>query len=582
MMKIGIIGNGYFGKKIYNTLIDKYNIVFFTGRDMDITYDVDWVVIATPIDSHYDLCKEFILKGVNVFVEKPMTLSYTDSEKLIQLAEDNNVRIYIDDVFRFTQGYWDLIQQPRISNEPLYFNWNKYGSFGDTIFNALTYHDIYIALSMGYALSGDIEFEYNRVNQKSFTIGKVHFAYDRTNNQKVKTASINGYTIDFRTNLNPLDIMFHNVFNNNVDFDTNNSLALQSQKVLDRLNKLKPKVAVVGAGIFGITSALKLSENLDVTLFEKNDDILQNASSINQYRLHRGYHYPRSIETALTSKEGTKSFSKFFDGVEIFDTEQYYAIAAMGSKVSPSEYESFMKKCGLHYKETESDLVTSNATALYEVDEGLFDPISLYMKCNEHLTHSNVDLRLKTPYSIDFNKDYDYVINCTYSNLNQIFGGDTEYQFEVCEKPVVRLQSKYKGKGIVVMDGPFTCIDPYSNTDYHVVGNVVHAIHSTNVGRYPAISGELNKLLNKGVIKNPSVTKFPLFKESLRHFCGIDEVEHIGSMFTVRTVLPNRDFDDARPSIVKKESIGKYSVFSGKISTSIDTANELNQYIMKQ
>jgi len=193
-----------------------------------------------------------------------------------------------------------------------------------------------------------------------------------------------------------------------------------------------------------------------------------------------------------------------------------------------------------------------------------------------------VDLRLKTPYSIDFNKDYDYVINCTYSNLNQIFGGNTKYQFEVCEKPVVRLPSKYKGKGIVVMDGPFTCIDPYSNTDYHVVGNVVHAIHSTNVGMYPAISGELNKLLNKGVVKNPSVTKFPLFKESLKQFFGIDEVEHIGSMYTVRTVLVNRDFDDARPSIVKKESIGKYSVFSGKISTSIDTANELNQYILKE
>jgi hypothetical protein len=579
-MKIGIIGNGYFGEKIHNVLDGKYDIIFFTGRDMDITYDIDWVVIATSIDSHYDLCKEFILKGVNVFVEKPMTLSYTDSEKLIKLAEDNNVRIYIDDVFRFTQGYWNLIQQPHTSNEPLYFNWDKYGSFNDTIHNALTYHDIYMALSMGYDLSGDIEFEHNRVNQKSFTIGKVHFAYDRTSNKKVKTAAINGYTIDFKTNLNPLDTMFNNVFNNNVDFHANNSLALESQKVLDRLNKLKPKVAVVGAGIFGITSALKLSENLDVTLFEKNDDILQNASSINQYRLHRGYHYPRSIETALTSKEGTKTFSKFFDGVEIFDTEQYYAIASMGSKVSPSEYELFMKKCGLHYKETKSDLVTTNVAALYEVDEGLFDPYKMYRSCKQRLANSDVDLRLGTPYNDDWN--FDYVINCTYSNLNQVFGGDTKYQFEVCEKPVVRLPSKYKGKGIVVLDGPFTCIDPYSDTDYHVVGNVVHAIHSTNVGKYPVVSDELSKLLNKSVVKNPSVTKFPLFKESLKHFFGIDEVEHIGSMYTIRTVLPNRDFDDARPSVVEKEKCGKYSVFSGKISTALDTANELNQYIMKQ
>ena len=52
-------------------------------------------------------------------------------------------------------------------------------------------------------------------------------------------------------------------------------------------------------------------------------------------------------------------------------------------------------------------------------------------------------------------------------------------------------------------------------------------------------------------------------------------------MYTIRTVLKDRDFDDARPSIVEKESASKYSVFSGKISTAVDTADELNQYIMK-
>ena len=38
--------------------------------------------------------------------------------------------------------------------------------------------------------TGDIDFETNRVNQKSFRIGKVHFTYDRTNQKKEKTALI--------------------------------------------------------------------------------------------------------------------------------------------------------------------------------------------------------------------------------------------------------------------------------------------------------------------------------------------------------------------------------------------------------
>lgn len=579
MMRIGIVGKGYFGKKIHNTLKDKYDIRFFTGKDMDITYEIDWVIIATSTSSHYDLCKQFIDNGVNVFVEKPMTLSYNDSNELIKLAKTKGVKIYIDDVFLYTP----IIHQIPKTLEPIEFEWKKYGSFNDTIYNALTYHDIYIALHLGYDLSSTkVQFDYNRVNEKKFTIGDVTFTYDRTNSKKEKVVHCGGFMYDFKTNLNPLETMFYNVFDGSADFDRNHKLTLETHKVLDVLKVLKPKVAVVGAGIFGITSALTLSENLDVTLFEKNDDILQNASSINQYRLHRGYHYPRSIETALTSKEGTNTFTDVFNECEMKDRkrQQFYAISSMGSKVSPDEYINFMDKCDLYYRVVENDLVTSNVAELYEVFEHLFDPSKLYDSCKRYLDNSDVDLRLKTPYNNDWN--YDYVVNCTYSNLNEVFNGNDIYQFEVCEKPVVKLPSKYKNKGIVVLDGPFTCIDPYSDTDYHVIGNVVHAIHSTNVGRYPAISGELNKLLNKGVIKNPSVTKFPLFKESLKHFFGIDEVEHIGSMYTVRTVLPNRDFDDARPSIVKKESVGKYSVFSGKISTAVDTSNELNQYIMKQ
>ena len=57
------------------------------------------------------------------------------------------------------------------------------------------------------------------------------------------------------------------------------------------------KIAVVGAGIFGVTIALKLDKFHDVTLYESSRDIMTAASRTNQLRLHRGYHYPRSPET---------------------------------------------------------------------------------------------------------------------------------------------------------------------------------------------------------------------------------------------------------------------------------------------
>ena len=72
------------------------------------------------------------------------------------------------------------------------------------------------------------------------------------------------------------------------------------------------KIAVIGGGIFGVTTAIRLAKNHHVDLYEKNSDILQSASGINQYRLHRGYHYPRSNETALSSLKSEILFKKEF------------------------------------------------------------------------------------------------------------------------------------------------------------------------------------------------------------------------------------------------------------------------------
>ena len=72
------------------------------------------------------------------------------------------------------------------------------------------------------------------------------------------------------------------------------------------------KIAIIGGGIFGVTTAIRLSRNHDVDLFEQNSDILQSASGINQYRLHRGYHYPRSTDTAISAKNSELFFKNDF------------------------------------------------------------------------------------------------------------------------------------------------------------------------------------------------------------------------------------------------------------------------------
>ena len=60
-----------------------------------------------------------------------------------------------------------------------------------------------------------------------------------------------------------------------------------------------------------------------------------------------------------------------------------------------------------------------------------------------------------------------------------------------------------------------------------------------------------------------------------KFFDRFEELEHVGSMFTIRTVLKDRDHDDARPTLVDKHGNKMYTLFSGKIDTCVDASNNL-------
>lgn len=62
---------------------------------------LDGVMILTPNAFHFELAKYCIEKGIHVFVEKPFTLSYYDSETLVDLARKQNVKGQVGYVNRF-------------------------------------------------------------------------------------------------------------------------------------------------------------------------------------------------------------------------------------------------------------------------------------------------------------------------------------------------------------------------------------------------------------------------------------------------------------------------------------------------
>src|SRR5664279_1930466 len=89
---------------------------------------------------------------------------------------------------------------------------------------------------------------------------------------------------------------------------------------------MRAKVAVAGAGVYGATIAISLAgAGHDVRLFDPLG-ILRAASAINQYRIHSGYHYPRSPETIRETLEARVEFLNTFAPAIVRDSLHYYCL----------------------------------------------------------------------------------------------------------------------------------------------------------------------------------------------------------------------------------------------------------------
>ena len=80
--------------------------------------EIDAVVVATPTSTHFDIVKECFLKGKDVFCEKPLTVTTSESEQLIELAADNNKILMVDHTFLYNNGIQVHLNVKRTYEEP--------------------------------------------------------------------------------------------------------------------------------------------------------------------------------------------------------------------------------------------------------------------------------------------------------------------------------------------------------------------------------------------------------------------------------------------------------------------------------
>jgi predicted dehydrogenase len=85
---------------------------------------VEAVIIATPVFSHYTLAKKALEQGKHVLIEKPMTSSVKEADELINLALQKGLTLMVDHTFLYTgavQKIKELIDQ-KIIGTTRYFD----------------------------------------------------------------------------------------------------------------------------------------------------------------------------------------------------------------------------------------------------------------------------------------------------------------------------------------------------------------------------------------------------------------------------------------------------------------------------
>src|SRR6476661_819827 len=126
MVRIGIIGYGYWGPNLVRNFVEAPNTQVIAvadknterlqvlsrrypgiegvsdHRDILRNPDIDAVAISTPVSTHFPLAMEALQAGKHVLVEKPMTSSSDEARRLIDEASRRKLVLMVDHTFVYT------------------------------------------------------------------------------------------------------------------------------------------------------------------------------------------------------------------------------------------------------------------------------------------------------------------------------------------------------------------------------------------------------------------------------------------------------------------------------------------------
>jgi hypothetical protein len=357
------------------------------------------------------------------------------------------------------------------------------------------------------------------------------------------------------------------------------------------------RILIVGGGFFGMYLANHFEKNgCKVSLVEKEPHFMSRASYANQARVHNGYHYPRSVLTALRSRISFPRFVREFTECIDSDFEKYYLIGNHLGKISAKQFLKFCERIGAKCEPAPNRISSLTNPALIEacfsVVEYAFDAIKLRDVMIERLTASSVNCSLNTSvekvrpigkgleveilYQETDTRDTvyaDHVFNCTYSRINYVVdksGIDlVPLKHEMTEMCLVDVPNELKTVGITVMCGPFFSVMPFPSAGLHSFSHVRYTPHYEWSDAQGSPYDDAHARLSSA--QRNSSWRY-MQKDSERYIPLLSECSYHSSIWEVKTVLPRSESDDSRPILFlpNHHLKGFHCIMGGKIDNVYD------------
>ena len=359
----------------------------------------------------------------------------------------------------------------------------------------------------------------------------------------------------------------------------------------------RPRVLVIGGGVFGTTCAVELARDNQVVIAERHDHLLTEASWLNQWRHHSGFHYPRSLETIEEVRACKADFESVYESAIARDVTAYYAVSVLGHEISRERYLAVCDANRLDYRivAPPTDIVyperlrvclhTDEAVVRIDRLSRLLDKrlrgaraIDLRMGTTVEggrlLADGRKSVRLRGPAGIE-QQEFDFVVNATYAGTNAIarwFGFPLRpMRFDLLEMAVFSIPKAPRFM-MTILDGPFTSLTHTGQGDQFMLSHIHQSILASEVtanGQPPRWGP-------------PRSNRDGLLAHGLRYLPILERARFVESRIGVRTVAAYSEDFDGRPTVVTAHGFGCWSVLGGKIVTAVSNAREIVRAIGRE